>query len=338
MENYWFNQYRDYLVNFVNNNNESDLYKTQQLIREMLEHSISPEELVNLHIDVLGSIFPDMDEKIKASYAFLLEAMMGYGLAYQEHQSLRSKQLQLESEIEVAANVQQSLLIGEVPENSPLEIGVVSQPAKQMSGDYYHFVLDEHNCLGVAVADIIGKGIPAALCMSMIKYAMDSVPEQRDEPATVLKSLNRVVEQNVDASMFVTMFYGIYDPRVERFFFSSAGHEPGFFYCKATDSFEEMAADGVVLGLSQQTKYTESSRAINEGDMIILLSDGVTECRTEDGFVEREEILQLIRDNMHLSVGDIAENVYRKMERAQNFELRDDFTLIIMKKPELSLV
>ncbi|MFP3360418.1 phosphoserine phosphatase, partial [Planococcus sp. SIMBA_143] len=89
----------------------------------------------------------------------------GYGFAYREHQSLRSRQQQLESEIEIAANMQQTLLAGDKPEVPNLDIGAISKPAQKMSGDYYHFVQDENDCVSVAIADVIGKGIPAALCM-----------------------------------------------------------------------------------------------------------------------------------------------------------------------------
>ena len=76
-----------------------------------------------------------------------------------------------------------------IPDVNGLEIGAISVPARQMSGDYYHFVQDEKKHIGVAIADVIGKGIPAALCMSMIKYAMDSLPEHRHNPSSVLGKL-----------------------------------------------------------------------------------------------------------------------------------------------------
>jgi sigma-B regulation protein RsbU (phosphoserine phosphatase) len=258
--------------------------------------------------------------------------MIGYGLAYREHQSLRNRQIQLESEIEVAANMQQTLLRGDIPVTNDLDIGALSQPAKKMNGDYFHFVQDENNTIGIAIADIIGKGVPAALSMSMIKYAMDSFPEQRMQPGAILESLNRVVEQNVDPSMFITMLYGIYDPRVHRFYYSGAGHEPGFFYSAAKDEFEEMPLKGLLLGVSKTTNYQEFEKEIDPGDMMILLSDGVTECRTEKGFIEREEITELIRNNIHLSAQEMVNNVYGELERLQDFELRDDFTLIILRR------
>src|SRR5699024_607446 len=109
--------------------------------------------------------------------------MIFYGLAHQEYQSLKEKQSELKSEISVAASMQNTLLETTKPNIAGLDIGVISVPAHQMTGDYYHFITGEDGSLGIAIADIIGKGIPAALCMSMIKYAMESLPEQSSDRA-----------------------------------------------------------------------------------------------------------------------------------------------------------
>ncbi|RBW67850.1 PP2C family protein-serine/threonine phosphatase [Bacillus taeanensis] len=326
------NRYEEMLRNYIETKNEQSLYRGQQFSRKMLEQLVSPEEVVNMHVNSLLKVYPELNDEMKASFDFLLEVMIGYGFAYREHQSLRSRQQQLESEIEVAASMQQTLLLSDVPSVDSIDIGVISKPAKKMNGDYYHFVQDTNQCISIAVADVIGKGVPAALCMSMIKYAMDSVPEQRMQPSMILESINRVVEQNVDPSMFVTMFYGLYDPRVHRFYYAGAGHEPGFFYRAETDEFEELFTKGLVLGLAPDTKYQEYEQEVAPGDMMILLSDGVTECRSENGFIEREEIINLIRKYQHLPAQQIVNEVYLELEKLQEFELRDDVTLIILRR------
>src|SRR5690625_7168601 len=96
---------------------------------------------------------------------FLLETMIAYGLAYQEFQVLREEQLKLKSEISVAASMQDTFLATTKPKIEGIDIGVISVPAEQMNGDYHHFVKGKDGSLGVAIADVIGKGVPAALCM-----------------------------------------------------------------------------------------------------------------------------------------------------------------------------
>ena len=324
--------YKRILSSYMKKHDEQSLYLGQQLIRTMIEQGITPEEVVKLHVDALMELCDFVDNEIKSSFDFLLEMMLDFGFAYREHQSLRNRQQQLDAEIEIAASMQQTLLIGDVPKIDSLDIGVISQPSKKMNGDYYHFVQDEKDRVSIAVADIIGKGIPAALCMSMIKYAMDSLPDQRTKPGAMLGNLNRVVEQNVDDSMFITMFYGLYDPAIHRFFYASAGHEPGFLYQKKTETFHELMTKGIVLGVAKDANYPEYELNVERGDMVVLLSDGVTECRSENGFIQREAVTALIRKYEHLPAQQIVEEVFFELEKLQNFELRDDFTLIIFRR------
>ncbi|OEH93071.1 PP2C family protein-serine/threonine phosphatase [Bacillus solimangrovi] len=324
--------YKNILGEYLTNRNETALYRAQRFSRIALENNTSPEEVINMHILALQEIFPELRQEVRDSFDLLLEVMMEYGMAYQEHQSLRIQQFELKAEIEVAANMQQTLLKTNYPDINSLDIGAVSVPSKKMNGDYFHFVQDENQCVSVAIADIIGKGIPAALCMSMIKYTMESHSETRMNPQSVLENLNRVVEQNVDPSMFITMLYGVYDLRNHCFSYASAGHEPGFRYIAEKGRFEDLFTKGLVLGVSRNATYKEYRCKLESNDMIILLTDGVTECRSGNDFIERETISEIIKENIHLPAQEIVDNVYRRLEKLQDFELRDDFTLIIIRR------
>ena len=325
-------RYREALTKYLKEHTEKALYLGQKISKEAVEHNVSPEEIISFHKNALKEILPEISDDVNHSLDFLLEIMMEYGVAFRELQSLRHQQRELKTEMEIAANVQQTLLETRIPVLENLEIGAISVPAKHMSGDYFHFVQDEHNRVAVAIADIIGKGMPAALCMSMIKYAMDSLPEHRTSPASVLESLNRVVEQNVGPSMFITMFYGLYEPAEHIFTYSSAGHEPGFFYNYQENKFTELTAKGLLLGVDKKTTYRQYERKIEVGDMIVLLSDGVTECRTNEGFIERDTLVEFIQESIHLDAQSIVNNLYKKLEKMQHFQLRDDFTLIIIRR------
>jgi sigma-B regulation protein RsbU (phosphoserine phosphatase) len=325
-------QYKEILSAYLNRQSEEALYKGQEFSRKLLAEKVSPEEIISVHKAMLQDLSPDIPDDILHSLDVLLEVMIGYGIAYREHQSLRHRQQEIQTEIEVAVNVQQTLLETKIPETDSVEIGAISVPAKLMSGDYYHFVHNENDSFSVAIADVIGKGIPAAMCMSMIKYAMDSLPDTRVAPSYVLGNLNRVVEQNVDASMFITMFYGMYDLTKHLFSFASAGHEPPLYYDSAADRFFELDARGLVLGIDRHATYEQYEKQIGLNDLVILFSDGVTECRTEEGFIEVDKIIDLIRSYIHLPPQAIVELVYRDLEKIQDFQLRDDFTLIILKR------
>lgn len=326
------NDYRDLLKEYIASKNESSLYQAELFSKLSMKNNILPEEIINVHIQALKEIYPEIPEEINESFNFLLEIMISYGLAYQEFRTLREKQGELESEIAVAANMQQTLLSTTTPNIGNIDIGSVSVPANKMNGDYYHFVTDGTNQLGIAIADVIGKGIPAALAMSMIKYSLDSFPDTMRNPSVILENLNRVVERNVDSSMFITMFYGLFNIDTGILQFSSAGHEPGFYYCAESDNFFDIKTKGLVLGVSPQAKYEQFEIKMSPGDMVVLLTDGVTECRLGDHFIERDEIITVIRKYMHLPAQEAVELVYRYFERLQDFQLRDDFTLIFLKK------
>lgn len=324
--------YKEILKTYISDQTEQALYLSEKFSRKLLEYKVSPEEMISLHKTSVMELEPDLPKSLLLSLDILLEVMMAYGLAYREHQSLRTIQRELINEIEVAASMQQTLLGTKIPCLSSLDIGAISVPAKQMSGDYYHFVSHENGAISVAIADIIGKGIPAALCMSMIKYSMDSMPDDSQAPGDVLERLNRVVEQNVDPTMFITMFSGLYYPENHTFHYSSAGHEPGFFYNGEKGTFEELKAKGLLLGVDKKAKYKEYERKVEVGDAILLMSDGVTECRTEDGFLEVDTLIGYIEKYIQLGAQDIADKVYKELEYLQDFQLRDDFTLIILKR------
>lgn len=327
-------RYREELLRYMKVPSEQQLYKGELLSKEAIKNDISPEEIIGWHQRILLESYPDLRPEVQRSLDFLLEVMSGYGIVYRETRRLRHMQEELKTEMKFAADMQNSLLKTRIPDLPELGIGVISVPAKYMNGDYCHFVQGEDNWVGFGIADVVGKGIPAALCMSMVKYAMDSMQEECCSPGEVLKVLNRVVEQNVDDSMFITMLYSMYNLKTNKFLYASAGHEPGIFYVAKENRFEELEARGLLLGINPDTEYRQFERTVEIGDMIILMSDGVTECRTENGFIERDYLLDVIRKYLHLHPREIVLNVYKHFERLQHFQLRDDFTLLILKRAE----
>ncbi|KMK76927.1 PP2C family protein-serine/threonine phosphatase [Alkalihalobacillus pseudalcaliphilus] len=325
-------RYKLIVDTFLDNKSELGLYQAQQFSKMLLAEQVSPEEFIDIHRAVLDELFPSIPNEVQDSFDLLLEVMMSYGLVYREHQILKHKQQELESEIEVAASMQQTLLPKSVPSIEGLDIGVVSVPAKRMSGDYYHFVQGADQTFGVGIADIIGKGVPAALCMSMIKYAMDGLPKRRSTPAFLLESLNHVVEQNVDDSMFITMMYGEYNTQSHEFLYAGAGHEPGFIYRAKDNSFEDLYAKGLALGISKVNKFKEYVQPIYVGDFIVLLSDGVTESFVGQEFIERDGFIELMRQYMDYPAQEMVERLFSHLEKEQDFNIRDDFTLIVIKR------
>jgi len=316
---------------YLEGQSEDQLYLAQKLGKTLLIQNMAPEEIVDVHLRTLEALIP-LPEPVAASFQLLTEVMIEYGNAFREHRTLRSKQQQWEAELAVAVTMQQAFLTHEIPEVPELEIGLVSVPAKQMSGDYYHFVQHEDSGFSVAIADITGKGIPAALCMSMIKYAMDSVSEGEYAPSSLLHYLNGVVERNIDPSMFITMLFGRYEPASHCFRYAAAGHEPGFWYRAAENRFCELDGEGIALGIQRGAMYPEYAVQLAPDDLLILLTDGVSERKRGDQYMSREELINVMRQEIGNPAQTMADNIYRKLLELSNFHLPDDHTMIVIRR------
>ena len=200
-----------------------------------------------------------------------------------------------------------------------------------MSGDYYNIIEHKDDKLTFAVADVIGKGIPAAIAMSMLKFGMDMTPSS-NPPSDSLVRLNQLVEKNVNKNMFVTMFYGLYDFMTGKLCFSSAGHEPAFVYRHEEDDFEEIDGKGLVLGVLSDTSYEEVSVELGHNDMVFVYTDGVSELRKHDeSFIDMEDIKDMIRESKDQHPQDIVQYIYENLTRMRHQSYRDDLTMFIIK-------
>lgn len=324
--------YAELLQRYISTLDERFLYRAEQISNVFIKSEILPAELIKIHKKAMKQENIEISEEACHAMDFLLEAMIAYGVAYTNYNKIKEEQLLLKNEIQIAANMQLELLGTKVPTSEYLDIGVISIPFNQMNGDYFHFIQNKAGRLGVAIADVVGKGVPAALSMSMIKYSLDSIGEADNTPKQILKQLNRVVEQNIASNMFITMFYLEYNPTRNLLTYSSAGHEPGFLYDAESDTFTEIEADGLVLGVLEHTDYTEYQQEMKQDDFVVLLTDGVTECKYGNRFITREEVLEVIRKFMYLSPENHVAAVYNHFKNLDAFELKDDFTLIILRK------
>lgn len=326
--------YKELLQKFLQNQDQRQCYleKAKRMSISFANRNIFPEEIVRIHMNAIDQLCEDQQSEYKLSLQLLLETLIAYREEHEILHQVKEESQELKAEMEVAANMQKTLLKTEVPEVPGLDIGAITVPFKQLNGDYYHFVKGEDGTVGVTIADVIGKGVPAALSMSMVKYALESFYDEMMRPSTILRYLNRVVERNVASNMFITMFYGQYSPNTNKFRYSSAGHEPGFHYQAKKGTFSEINARGLVLGVLKHAYYTQYELELETGDYIVLLTDGVTECLRSGRFIEREEVLEVIETYAHLSAQEQVQQVYLHFNQLDDFELKDDFTLIIIKK------
>lgn len=325
-------QYLQLLLDYVQTNDDEILSSCQTFSTEAIEDNVSPEEIVQLHVNIMEQEQELTKEQIIRSFDVLLEVMIGYGFTYRDYKKLLNKIKIHDKEMEVASSLQQTMLKPQIPQFDSIQIGAISVPAQKVSGDYFNLIDHNDGTMSFAVADVIGKGIPAALAMSMIKFGMDSYGHSQ-LPSDGLKRLNRVVEKNVNQNMFVTMFYGLYEEINNMLYYSSAGHEPGYIYRSQTGEFEEMSERGIVLGVNKHTRYKQSEIKIELQDMIIVFTDGVTELRNQQNeFIKTTDLLSMIDEYKQLHPQDIVQILYEELVKLQNLNKRDDLTILIVKR------
>ncbi|MCC3664453.1 SpoIIE family protein phosphatase [Staphylococcus haemolyticus] len=328
-----FKQHYKQLIDesLVTQNKQQFLKKCNDFTDEVIKKDILPEDIVNIHKSYVTSLNLDK-EQIFDTLDVLQEVVKGFGYSYRDYQKLVDKMQFHDKEIDLASRLQQTMLKTDIPQFDSIQIGVISVAAQKVSGDYFNLIDHRDGTMSFAIADVIGKGIPAALAMSMIKFGMDSYGHSQ-LPSDGLKRLNRVVEKNVNQNMFVTMFYGLYEEMNHLVYCSSAGHEPGYIYRAETETFEEIEVRGRVLGVSQHTRYTQQEIPIHLDDLVIIFTDGVTEARYTDGeFIAKNTLLNLIRKYKHMHPQDIVQILYEAILKIQNPNKRDDLTIMIIKR------
>ncbi|WP_158553474.1 PAS domain S-box protein [Peribacillus saganii] len=278
-----------------------------------VEYSISP---MYEHGVITGTVvtFSDITEKLK------IEQLK------QEHE-------QIEFEFKLASRVQKSLLT-QVPKLSlpgETDVGVISVPFRKLNGDFYN-VVNTGDQIQLGIADISGKGMAAAILMSMIKYAMDQI-DQESLPHEILHELNQYCAKYLDPTMFVTMFMGIYNDKTSMFHFASAGHEPAILYQAGKNKMIDLNAKGAVLGLSRETKYVTKSIQLLQGDMVLLYTDGITEERLAYGVDDNNNLKELFfSTDKSLPAQQVVDSIYKKVCESQGDNIFDDQTLLLFKK------
>jgi signal transduction histidine kinase/serine phosphatase RsbU (regulator of sigma subunit)/ligand-binding sensor domain-containing protein len=186
----------------------------------------------------------------------------------------------LHQELEIARQIQQSILpssSGPFPERKEFEIHAEMIPAKEVGGDFYDFFLIDDERLGFLVADVSGKGIPAALFMILSRTHLRSTALEGLPPDECLQKVNHLLSAANESSMFVTVLYGIRHTRTGEIHYSVAGHDPAYWLKRDGTVVRLDEPRGIVLGLSDEARYETGRLALAPGEALFLYTDGVTE-------------------------------------------------------------
>ncbi|NJK55315.1 MAG: PP2C family protein-serine/threonine phosphatase [Pleurocapsa sp. SU_5_0] len=262
---------------------------------------------------------------------------------------LRSKERQ-DRELEIASEIQLRLLPSKCPQIKGLTIAAKCETASRVGGDYYDFIPTNYDRLknsqpeigsdvpwSIVIGDVMGKGVPAGLIMTMTRGMLRAEVLNRHSPAQIMRHLNRVMYADLENShRFVSMFYSEYDPLKQTLSFTNAAHNPPLLWRKATNTLERLDSWGMLIGLDMESEYEDATVQLAPGDTIIYYTDGFTDAANENGdrFDEDNLCLCFKWACQHLDTSaEILDHVFGQVKQfsAASKSHGDDMTSIVMQ-------
>ena len=269
------------------------------------------------------------------------------GMTASVERLLRESQekLRLESELEIARQVQRQLFPQTTPKVPGLELFGMCNPARMVSGDYYDFIQIDQDRVGLVLGDIAGKGISAALLMASIQSSLRAqffnghiaaglASAEPMRTAEVVRRLNRQLYESTSTEKYATFFYGIYDARTRELTYTNAGHLPPVVFHR--DQMERLSQGGTVVGLFSPMEYEQAVVRLEPGDLLFAFTDGLTEPENIYGEEFGEErLLAAARRALHGPLQSLADEIYGSVADWTGApELQDDMTLLVARATE----
>jgi len=263
------------------------------------------------------------------------------GIAHQTALALENARLQaeataaerIERELAVARDIQTSFLPDAFPREPGWDVAAFYRAARQVGGDFYDFFPLEDHQWAVVVADVADKGVPAALFMALCRTLLRAVGSNRRTPAETLQRVNELLLRDTRSELFVTIWYGLWDPIRGCLTYSSAGHNPPLLV-RADGRAEALSARGIALGVVPEIRLEEKSIELQSGDVLAIYTDGITEAIRRDksafGIAGLQSALVAHRSQPAMELGQ------QVLNAVESFVLGepqfDDITLVVIKR------
>ena len=243
------------------------------------------------------------------------------------------EQEKLRRDVALAAAVQRRLLPAEPPRLAGIGLAAFTLPARSIGGDYYDFVELSGGLLGIAIADVAGKGVPAALLMSVVQASLRVLTDGDIECEQLAAKMNRFLARSTAANSYATFFYAQLEPRARRLRYVNAGHNPPMLARRTAAGVEiqELRAGGTVLGLFGHVGYEAADVAVQPGDLLIAFTDGVTEARNHAGDEFGEDrVRALIEECIGADADAVAAALADRVRAwSAGAEQHDDITFVV---------
>ena len=225
---------------------------------------------------------------------FTIDRTLQHIREWREALSARDKLVVLQNELNVASQIQQSILPTDFAQGANYRIYGSMDPARNVGGDFFDVFHMEDGFVGLAIADVSDKGVPAALFMMSTRTLLKGSAIGIGDPGKVLGEVNELLEEDNDAGMFVTVFYAVYNPASGELAFANGGHNSPLIVRPDGSSTFLPLTKGIALGVMSGLPYQEQSMKLEPGDTVFLYTDGVTEAMNAEGEEFGEERLQQV--------------------------------------------
>ena len=276
-----------------------------------------------------GKEFTEDDRKLLSIIASQSAQLIENARLYEEEKEY----LSMKEEMRLAQTIQMNLLPEVKPELSGYDISATNIPAKEVGGDYFDFISLNEDHFAFCIADITGKGMPAALLMSNLQASLRSQAMINVESSLCVNNINRLLYNNTESNKFATLFYGVLDTERHVIEYCNAGHDqPIHIRNGVIDS--ELEATGLILGVLEEFPYEQDQVHLEVNDVLVLYTDGITEAMNPDeeefGIERTREILLKHSDKSAIEIQDMLIDAI--VSHAGSQKQSDDITLMVIKR------
>lgn len=316
--------------------------RTQAVLYALQEGLASPDEagpdslhkLLTMFREAMGYISPEAEEEsshqvFQAEHPeeLLSEREIGVLRLIAEHQKIAQ-------DVALAGEIQASFLPDTLPDVAGWQLAAALEPARKTSGDFYDFIPLPKGQLGIVVADVVDKGMGAALLMALCRTLIRTYAvEYNTQPKDVFAAANRRILLDTHTKLFVTAFYGILDPATGLLTYCNAGHNPPYIFSDPNKGpAQELSSTGIPLGIFEDATWEQASAQITAGDALVLYTDGIPEAQnSQEELFGETRLLDIIKDNLGRSAQNIQDALLAEAHKFMgDAPPSDDITVLVV--------
>lgn len=305
---------------------------------ELSEHKVREAlarqpELLYQTVQVLSARLRESDLQMIVDLQCKNEELAHAYRELQEAQAALVEMERLERELELAREIQQSILPKTFPRRPGFSCAARSHPAREVGGDFYDVIPLDKNHIGLVMADVSGKGMAAALFMALARSLIRAEAQRSASPRAALCRVNRLLLEMSESTMFVTVFYGVLDLAQGTLCYVRAGHDYPLLLRSGSNECQRLTGQGIVLGFLDDVDLEQVSVDLNPGDMLVLYTDGITEAHSTTGELFGVQRLRAQLQEMDgQSAQDVCDALFAQVDRFQEgVTQHDDMALLVAR-------